>query len=116
DEVLKEVLTSVKEGVKSYGSREHAFGCTLFGNKDISAFESGPVRFETRNDWLKRKQASGEVTEITARRVRKSWKGEKPRKRKLSNDEIRENDIIAAIGTCPFVCSVQTDGLSAEAG
>lgn len=41
-------------------SREHSFGCTLFGNA-VSGFQIGPVRFEPRLEWLDRQLEAGTV-------------------------------------------------------
>lgn len=95
---------------------EHGFGCTLFGNVDVAAFEIGPVRFEPREAWLSRKEASGDVSATTARRLRKWWAGKKLAKRKQGIEAIRERDVQDAIADCPYVCSVSTIGLASEAG
>lgn len=55
--------------VTGYGKREFAFGFTLFGNAAIQAFSIGPVRFESRLEWLARKSADGAVSATTCRRV-----------------------------------------------
>ena len=95
---------------------EYAFGCTLFSNTDVAAFEIGPARLETRPVWLARKASEGAVSRVTRRRVERAWQGQRLPKRKLSYDRIRETDILDAIGTCPYVCSVSTVGLAPEAG
>jgi len=55
DTVLSEVKAILRKQVLSHGPSEYAFGCTLFGNRDVAAFEIGPVRFESKLDWLERK-------------------------------------------------------------
>lgn len=95
---------------------EHAFGCTLFGNADVAAFEIGPVLFEPRETWLGRKEAAGDVSATTARRLRKWWTGKKLAKRKQGVEATRERDLQDAIADCPYVCSVSTIGLAEEAG
>ncbi len=95
---------------------EHGFGCTLFGNMDVAPFEIGPVRFEPREAWLNRKETAGDVSATTARRLRKWWAGGKLAKRKQGVEAMRERDVQGAMADCPFVCSVSTTGLAAEAG
>jgi hypothetical protein len=115
----EKVLASVKAAVKARvpsGPMEYAFGCTLFSNADVAAFEIGPVRFEVRLEWLARKASEEAVSKVTRRRVERAWQGQRLSKRKSSYDSIRENDILDAIGSCPYVCSVSTAGLAPEAG
>ena len=113
------VLTEVKAILRArvpIGPMEYAFGCTLFSNTDVGAFEIGPVLFETRPEWLARKALEGAVSMVTRRRVERAWQGQRLSKRKSSHDSIRESDILDAIRTCPDVCSVSTAGLAPEAG
>ena len=113
------VLASVKAAVNARvpgGPMEYAFGCTLFSNADVATFEIGPVRFEARPEWLARKTLEGAVSKVTRRRVERAWQGQKLTKRKSSYDSIRESDILDAIGSCPYVCSVSTAGLAPQAG
>ncbi|MCC0015573.1 MAG: hypothetical protein H6878_04620 [Rhodobiaceae bacterium] len=114
-QVLEEVRSGVTKHIGQYGTRENAFGCTLFGNSAVKPFAIGPVRFEPRADWLERKCSEGSVSKTTRRRVEQTWSGKKLQKRKTSTDSIIEQDIIDAIGTCPFVCSIVTVGLAPDA-
>jgi hypothetical protein len=114
-QVLNEVRTSVTKHVGQYGTRENAFGCTLFGNSTIKPFAIGPAHFEPRTDWLARKNADGSVSNTARRRIERMWSGKKLKKRKISADSIVEQDIIDAVGICPFVCSVVTNGLAPDA-
>lgn len=98
------------------GVREYAFGCTLFYGNPVAPFNIGPVRIEARVDWLQRKVKEGDVTSVTARRLRKLWKGNKIGKRKAVIDNQRELNIVDAVGSCNYVCSVVTNGLASEAG
>ena len=116
DAVLTEIKSFLSEHITGYGVREFAFGCTLFGNSGIMPFSIGPVCFEPRTDWLKRKSSDGAVSATTRRRVEQAWSGKRPRMRRLSADSMCEPDLLDAIGSCPFVCSVTTNGLAAEAG
>lgn len=116
------MLDKIRELLKgyAYGSCEYAFGCTLFSEFDISTFEIGPVKFEPRHAWLERKVQDGTISKITARRIIRTWDGRKVRKRsrrrKRSIDIVIEPGILSAIGECPYVCSVKTVDLAAEAG
>lgn len=114
-QVLNEVRTSITKHVGQYGRRENAFGCTLFGNLAVKPFSIGPACFEPRTDWLVRKNMEGSVSKTARRRIERMWSGKKLQRRKTSADSIVEKDIVDVIGTCPFVCSVVTDGLAPEA-
>lgn len=116
DTVLAEVKTSLNKQVSAHGVQEFAFGCTLFRNAAVKPFAFGPVRFEARLDWLARKHQEGAVSTVTRCRVERAWSGKALRKRKPSYDSIGETDILDVIGGCSFACSIETDGLAAEAG
>jgi hypothetical protein len=116
--VLDEVKTSINRDASFDDVREHAFGCTLFNPEmKIGSFSFGPVRFESRLEWLKRKKSESEVSPTTYRRIERLWRdGCRPSKRKSSFDAIRERSIVDTIGSAPYVCSVQTSGFASEAG
>jgi len=109
------IVSLLDNQLSGYGIREHTFGCTLFSNEKILPFDIGPVRFELRRDWLIRKHLKREISHATFRRVDKKWKGERIRKRRPSRDYIHEQNILDAIGSCPYVCSVTTKNLSPDA-
>lgn len=139
-----EVLNEIEEKVASHiiwisnkGSLEYAFGCTLFSYDDIAPFEIGPARFEPRLIWLGRKAsdgrrarvgsggrierfdhniADGPVSKVTMRRIFRIWGGETLKSRKHSADSRYEQDIVGAIGDCPYVCSVKIPGFGGKAG
>lgn len=113
------VLTSIRAKLAGYSpvqDCEHVFGCTLFGSFDVAAFQIGPVRFEPREVWLARKVGDRDISRVIARRIRRSWSGEKLRKRKQSLAAMQEREVRDAVGECPYVCSVRTQGLASEAG
>ena len=113
--VLTRISQDLAKGTSRDIPREHAFGCTLFSRVDTAPFSIGPTRFEIRTDWLDRQSAAGFVSNVTARRIRQAWQGRALCKRNVSTDSIREDDILDAIGTCPFVCSVTTNGFADDA-
>ncbi|MER8437402.1 hypothetical protein NKH36_29430 [Mesorhizobium sp. M1312] len=117
----KVTLSSVRSFVGQSINREklrqeHCFGCTLFSRFSVSAFAIGVVRFETRAEWLKRKKSDGDISLATNRRIEKIWSGSNQRARKPSFESMGERDILDAIGDCPYVCSVTTDGYSLGLG
>jgi len=116
DTVLTKIRTALGKQVSGHGVLEFAFGCTLFGNAAVQPFIIGPVRYESRLDWLARKRHDGAVSPVTSRRVEQAWSGKRLHKRKPSHDSIGETDILEAVCSCPFVCSIATSGLAAEAG
>ncbi|MDX8540090.1 hypothetical protein RFM23_20940 [Mesorhizobium abyssinicae] len=116
DQVLAAVRQTLSESTVKGSTCEYAFGCTLFASKAVEAFAIGPVRFEARLEWLARKLGEGAVTAIMARRLRRRWAGQKNRKRKHLVDGMRETDIVDAVGSCDYICSVMTGGLASQAG
>jgi hypothetical protein len=114
--VLADIRGTLAEHVSSYGVCEFVFGCTLFGSSNIRPFTIGPVRFESRVDWLGRKHSEGAVTAISRRRIERRWFGQRLGKRKRSHDSSDEADILDTVSDCAFVCSINTEGLGTEAG
>lgn len=114
--VLLQVRKSANQGSTGKRTQEFAFGCTLFGGNDIKPFSIGPVLFETRAVWLGRKYNDGAISPLATRRIQRAWQGGKLRKRKPSVDSMAEMDVIDAIGSCEFVCSVTIHDLGSEAG
>lgn len=113
--VLRSVRDALSKDQSRQISREHTFACTLFSNASIAPFAIGPVRFETRADWLARQVEADYISKVTARRIRKAWLGKKLTKRKVSKESINEDGILDAVGSCPIVCSVTTTGFADEA-
>lgn len=114
--VLTRVKKTANQDATGQGVREYAFGCTLFGGKDFKPFSIGPVLFEAQDVWLERKHQDGDISILSRRRIERVWQGHKLRKRKSSFDSIAEADVIDAIGSCSFVCSVTIHDLASEAG
>lgn len=105
--LLIELDDALNELIGDLSEREYAVGTTLFSNTDVSPFTIGPVTFEPRELWLDRKVTEGDVTPIAQRRVKRRWGGARISRRKSNREQFREDDIIAAIGRCPYVCSVK---------
>lgn len=89
-------------------------GCHLIEGDEPYPLQVGPVIFETREAWRLRMLAAGKLSPTTARRLYARWSGKPPRKRKRSFDSSAEESIVDAVGECPVVCSVATDGLSGK--
>jgi hypothetical protein len=80
--VVAAIREAVFRPVKAHSPDEHAIGCALFGNFEVSSFSIGLVQFEPRPAWLARKLSEGDVRKTTAQRIMRVWSGGKPRKRK----------------------------------
>ncbi len=112
---------------KKNGSLEYCFGCSLVDEKSFQPFSIGPVRFETRKQWLDRKadaalgmevgedgrwmaipRDSGktQVSLTTKRRVEKAWRGQNIRKRKSSQEYKNEKDIVRTLNGWNYVGTV----------
>ncbi|MBT9287819.1 hypothetical protein KL771_00010 [Hyphomicrobiaceae bacterium 22] len=117
DIVRKELRRALDQARSKNGNQEYAVGCTLFESKDdIDPIRVGPVVIEARHQWLDRMVAEQKIGKVMAKRIRRKWAGGKLAKRKNAVDQIREKDVLAIVGACPFVCSVKTRGLPPESG
>lgn len=114
--VLEDVSSSLVLSTARLGLFEFPFGCTLFAGVVLRPICLGPVRFETRQDWLERKFAEGAVSDLTRRRVLRAWEGQTLRKRMRSKDTGQEKAILGLSRDAPFVCSVGTNGMAHEFG
>jgi hypothetical protein len=114
--ILSELETEIEFLLAGLDFREYAFGTTLFFASNISPFSIGPALFQPREAWLKRKNADGSITDVMLRRILKIWGGKRQKARKGNLDNFRERDIVDAIGSSPYVCSVSIQGFAPEAG
>ena len=115
--LLKKLDTALDSIIANLTPPEYAFGATLFSNASVAPFTIGPVTFEPRRTWLDRKAAEGDVTSVTQRRVKRVWSGGRVGSRKKGRDALREGDILKAIGSCQYVCTVkQSAAFAPEAG
>lgn len=113
-EKLEDALNGIVANLSPF---EYAFGTTLFSNSDIMPFTIGPVVIEPREVWLDRKVAEGDVTSVTQRRVRRIWARSRVGPRKNNREKLREDNILEAIGSCQYVCTVKLSAaFAAEAG
>lgn len=114
--VLAAVRATLSAPASIIEEREHAFACTLFGKIDTAPFAIGPLRFEPREDWLKRKTDDGDIPSDIADRVLAQWAGQTLERLTDNLSHWREEAIIDGVGHCPFVCSVKTAGYANDAG
>lgn len=114
--VLEDVMSSLALDKAGLGHFEFSFGCTLFEGIAPRPFCIGPVRFETRLDWLERKFAEGAISDPIRRRVQRAWEGHKLNKRKRSADSEHERTILGLSHDASFICSVSTNGMAHEFG
>jgi hypothetical protein len=115
EHVCAAAYEATKTYVASWKPSEQAFPCSLFNEPGRPYPDFGVVRFETREVWLERKRASGEITAVTARRIARNWAGQQPRRLRTRHRESHERGILAAFDKAPYVCIVQTEGLAPEA-
>lgn len=113
---LEFIVEQLCKWIREIQEREYAFGCHFCNLPDFEPLSIGPVRFEPRIAWLKRMFDNGNVSKVSVARITKSWEGKRLRKRKLSEDGLRERQILGAIGKSEFVCSVTVVQTGAEAG
>lgn len=89
-------------------------GCWLVEEQSGYPIKIGPVRFQPRHDWLEEQRNAGNISNITYRRLKRAWSGNKLKPRKSGWDEHRETAISEAVDRCPIVCEVRTHGLSSD--
>ena len=114
--ILQAANKKIHDWICDIQEREYAFGCHFCNVPDLEPLSIGPVLFEPRLTWLKRTHVGGNVSTISRSRLERAWKGERVRKRKAFEDEMRENEILDTIGKCGFVCSVKIALTGSEAG
>ena len=100
---------------KEQPTRIFLFGCWLIREIVAGDIPFGPVHFQRRELWLDRAYEEGHVSAIIRRRIKRRWEGTKLRPLKDHNSQWREEAILDAIGECPMVCSVETNGLAPDA-
>ena len=105
-EVLEAVREKLSDRIYDIHGREYIFGCHFCNVSNLEPLSIGPVRFEPRHSWLKRKSDNGHLSKASSSRIPRVWDGERLRKRKTSRDQILEDEILDTIGGCKFVCSV----------
>lgn len=115
-QILHDIENSLALSKARLGQFEFAFGCTLFEGVVPRPFCLGPIRFETRQDWLERKFAEGAISGPTRRRILRAWEGRARRKRARSLDSDQEDDILGLSRDASFICSVSTHGMTHEFG
>lgn len=115
-EVLTRMVENIRGNVERIPRCTYAFGCHFFGPNFARPVTIGPARFDPRTDWLERIQSEGIVSKTAKSRLEKTWKGERLRKRRSSNDSYSESSIRETIGECAFVCSVEVGAKGTEMG
>lgn len=92
--------------------RSHAFGVTLIHPACMQSIRVGPVKLVEREEWLTHKREQGQISDITFRRILRTWGGEKLRSRVNSSEAEVERYLLEAIGSGLYVAEVQTKGAS----
>jgi hypothetical protein len=109
--VAKDLMERIERHTRSV---ELTLGCHLFEGSEAYPIRIGPVLFETRESWRCRAVAEKTLSKTASRRLDGFWQGKSLKKRIPSNDSSGERAAQRAIGDCPIVCSVSTEGLSSK--
>lgn len=112
ESIYNNISFMIKQHQNEIGEFEFVFGCTLFEGYFLSSFIIGPVRFESRVDWIKRKFSEGSISNSTQNRLIQSLDGKSPHKREHTRHNDLEETIMHLCADAPFVCSVRTNGLT----
>lgn len=98
----------------NYKKRTFLFGCYFIEHHDIPPFTIGPVTVWKREKWLDIDLANGRVSKISHQRLLACWAGKSMKGRKPSWDSASEKHIADAVGSAPYVCTVETEGIFGE--
>jgi hypothetical protein len=95
-------------------SETHAFGVWTFsGQAGVAPISMGPVWLGPREIWLKEVRIGSALNKTAKERISRGWQGKTLRKRK-SRSFLDEQDVLAAIGDCPWICTVHLGGHANE--
>jgi hypothetical protein len=115
EDFSKEIDRKISEIISERScTKEYYYGCTLLDGDHAPKITIGPVIFEPRLHFLNRLCTENVVSDITARRIRANWAGNKRRKRKYHPDFEIEKSILLAVGTSSTVCTVKTGDQSSK--
>lgn len=89
-------------------------GCTLFDQPLATPLIVGPVRFESKADWLERAVQIGQITATTRNRLTRAFEGEKLRSRNQASENAFERSILDVLLAAQMTCTVETQGLASE--
>ncbi|WP_375271369.1 hypothetical protein [Sphingomonas sp.] len=110
------VTTALEQDIEALaGARTFHFGAWLVRDQQ-NLIELGPVRIIPREDWLAELEHLNTIDAVAARRVRRSWQGKRPRKRKAGRSEEVEWTVLKTVGECPDVCTVTVANMSGTVG
>lgn len=110
----RKLAASIREDASGLRPGEtHAFGVWTFSSAGVVPISMGPVWLGPREVWLKDAEIGSSLNKAVRDRIARRWQGAKLRKRAASCF-LGEEDILAAIGECPWVCTVQLGGHSSE--
>ena len=119
-ENVKELKVTIEKKLDEYSashsSRGRSLGCRLFSEPPKDPFAIGPVVFETKSQWLDHALKNSDISKTTHRRLRRTFCGNKPRKRKPSLDSIHEDSIFRVLCDAQMVCTVTTEGMAPGLG
>ena len=114
--IRKKLFSYRKQKIEDAQQTEWAFPCTIFSEAKLDPFKIGPVRIETREDWLTRKFKEGAVSKTTKRRLENKWSnGKVNRPRNATNDSVFEGEIDRAAKDHKFMITVELECLFPDA-
>jgi hypothetical protein len=108
DGIIASEITSIRKDV------DLVLGCWLFESAGTYPINVGPVSFEWRTSWLERSKKADKISPITSRRLHGQVASAKRIRPRRSFDGRKEQWIADAIGDCPAICTVRTNGLSGK--
>ena len=116
-EISQTLKRKIEKLPESYSIREYIFGCTLFEDKEpTKPFTIGPVVFETREDWLKRKAREENFSSESCHRIREGWNNGFIDTLEHDENAWLEKSIYDVTRNTSFVCSISVGKLPPKTG
>jgi hypothetical protein len=114
--IRKKLFSYRKQKIEDAQQTEWAFPCTIFSEAKLDPFKIGPVRIETREDWLIRQIERGRISKVSKRRLERQWaNGNSNRPRKATDESLFEGEISRTVKDHKFMITVELENLLPEA-
>ena len=114
--IRKKLFSYRKQKIEDAQQTEWAFPCTIFSEAKLDPFKIGPVRIETREDWLIRQIERGRISKVSKRRLERQWaNGNANRPRKATDESLFEGEISRTVKDHKFMITVELENLLPEA-
>lgn len=108
----KAVEAAVSAACEKVSVRFMTIGCTLFVETLPEPLVIGPVRFETKTDWLARVEKAGQITSRIHKRLERALAGRRLAEPKDLRQKHDEDAILGVLKSSKLVCTIETKNLA----